>query len=160
MSTDNTAPVTDVKLMFNTREVREQIEHAKTAPLHKLTMSDRAEIYGEDNMAHLQPDEENNGTPGLWLVKDSGIYLMSNGNPGLPDPENNHNGASQLKVAYARGYGSTADYYTIRDAVGGDDFTEGTLEVKCFESTLEFAEKHQHAQIFIIFGERTIKIGC
>ena len=160
MPTDNTAPTTDVELMFNAREVREQIEHTKTAPLHKLTMSDRAELYGEDKMAHLQPDEENNGTPGLWLVKDSGIYLMSNGNPGQPNTENNHNGASQLKVAYAKGYGPTADYYKISEAVGGDDFTEGTLEVECFESALQLAEKHHRDEIVVIFGEHTIKIGC
>ena len=44
-------------------------------------MSDRAELYGKDNMGHQQPNEETNGKPGLWLVKDSGVYLMSNGKP-------------------------------------------------------------------------------
>ena len=104
--------------------------------LHKLTMSDRAELHGEDNMGHEQPDEETNGKPGLWLIKDSGIYLMSNGNPGLPDTETNHNRDSLLKVAYAKGYGPLADYDTIRQAVGGDDFTEGTLNVEWFEAAL------------------------
>ena len=104
MTTHDTPPTTCVTLTFDAQAVREQLDHAKTAHLHKLTMSDRAELYGEHNMSHQQPDEEITGKPGLWLVKDSGIYLMSNGNPGLPDTETNHNRDSLLKVAYAKGW--------------------------------------------------------
>ena len=136
MNTHDNGPDAAVTLRFDTQAVREQLDHTKAAPLHKLTMSDRAELYGKDNMGHQQPDEETNGKPGLWLVKDSGVYLMSNGNPGLPDTE------------------------TIRQAVGGDDFTEGTLNVEWFEAALQLAEQHQRDEIFIELTETNMHIGC
>ncbi|MEI9979858.1 MAG: DUF3085 domain-containing protein [Edaphobacter sp.] len=70
---------------------------------------------------------ENPG-PGVMLVKDDGIYLMSNGEPGLPGTE------TANRVVYARGYEALpgtasmeermARYDKVRDAVGGDDFAE------------------------------------
>ena len=159
MTTHDTPPTTCVTLTFDAQAVREQLDHAKTAHLHKLTMSDRAELYGEHNMSHQQPNEEITGKPGLWLVKDSGIYLMSNGNPGLPDTETNHNRDSLLKVAYAKGYGPLADYDTIRQAVGGDDFTEGTLNVEWFEAALQLAEQHQRDEIFITMTDTDIRLS-
>ena len=54
--------------------------------------------------------------PSLWLVKDEGIYLMSNGKPAMPAGHN---------VVYADGYGKNADYDAVREAAGGDDFVEG-----------------------------------
>ena len=160
MTTNNTPPTTCVTLTFDAQAVREQLDHTIAAPLHKLTMSDRAELYGEHNMSHQQPDEQTTGKPGLWLVKDSGIYLMSNGSPGLPNTESNHNRDSLLKVAYANGYGPLADYDTIRQAVGGDDFTEGTLNVEWFEAALQLAEQHQRDEIFIELTETNMHIGC
>ena len=159
MNTHDNAPDNTVTLKFDAQALREQLDHTKAAPLHKLTMSDRAELYGKDNMSHQQPDEETNGKPGLWLVKDSGIYLMSNGNPGLPDTETNHNPDSLLKVAYAKGYGPLADYDTIRQAVGGDDFTEGTLNVEWFEAALQLAEQHQRDEIFITMTDTDIRLS-
>ena len=60
--------------------------------------------------------------PGLWLVKDEGIYLMSNGvtADGTRVP---------LDPVYAKGYDPTkrdrmAVWDDARDAVGGDDFVE------------------------------------
>ena len=62
------------------------------------------------------------------LVKDDGIYLMSNGEPHLPCTD------TVNKVIYARGYealSATASMEErmahddkIRNAVGGDDFAE------------------------------------
>jgi hypothetical protein len=89
------------------------LEHTNKSKLHKLTMDERAEIYGEDRCGSIQRGEEKKGKPGLWLVKDAGIYLMSNGSPAMKIDNN---------VTYAEGYGPDADYGDIRDAAGGDDF--------------------------------------
>lgn len=69
-----------------------------------------------------------NPGPGLMLVKDDGIYLMSHGEPHLPGID------TANKVVYALGYEAlpvTAGmeeridrYDKVRDAVGGDDFAE------------------------------------
>lgn len=99
------------RLTFEGKSVLELLTHAKAAPKH-------VSPYG------LKPDPG----PGLILVKDDGIYLMSNGEPGLPET------ATTNKVVYALGYETlpfTADgdelmerYDKIRNAVGGDDFAE------------------------------------
>jgi hypothetical protein len=52
---------------------------------------------------------------GFWLVKDQGIYIMSNGIPRMPQGKN---------VVYAKGYGKDAEYQDIHEAVGGDDFVQ------------------------------------
>lgn len=99
------------KFVFEADAVLELLKHAKAAP---QTVSP----YG------LTP----NPGPGLMLVKDDGIYLMSNGEPALPGTD------TVNKVVYARGYEAlpvTATveermerYDKVRDAAGGDDFAE------------------------------------
>ena len=69
MSIHNTATTRTIKLRFSAQAVSEQLDHTKPAPLHKLTMSDRAELYSEDKMGHQQPYEESDGNPGLWLSR-------------------------------------------------------------------------------------------
>ncbi len=98
-------------LVFEGDAVLELLAHAKAAPQHTSP-------YG------LTP----NPGPGLMLVKDDGIYLMSNGEPGLPGTD------TVNKVVYARGYEALpatvgmeermARYDKVRDAAGGDDFAE------------------------------------
>ncbi len=99
-------------LTFAAPAVLELLRHAIAAPKHS------------------SPYSQEDPGPSLFLVKDEGIYLMSNGKPGLPG-ENAPN-----KVVYAKGYepltekqrdGSDAwgeRYEKIRAAVGGDDFAE------------------------------------
>lgn len=59
--------------------------------------------------------EEDLVPAGLHLVKDSGIYLLSNAD----------SGTSKLPhVVYAQGFDSTADSYLVDMVAGGDDFTE------------------------------------
>lgn len=99
------------KLVFEGTAVLELLAHAKSAPRNTSP-------YG------LTEDPG----PGLFLVKDDGIYVMSNGEPGLPGTE------TMNKVVYARGYEALpatasveermARYDKVRDAVGGDDFAE------------------------------------
>jgi hypothetical protein len=99
------------KFVFDGIAVLELLEHAKAAP---RTVSP----YG------LTPDPG----PGVMMVKDDGVYLMSNGEPGLRGTETTN------KVVYAKGYEALsatasmdermAQYDKIRDAAGGDDFAE------------------------------------
>ena len=108
------------KLEFDATAVLELLEHALNAPHHTSP-------YGLTQ----------NPGPGLMLVKDAGIYLMSNREPRLPGTD------TANKVVYARGYedpDATASesewseqYTKIRDAVGGDDFAE-FLEASSFAS--------------------------
>jgi hypothetical protein len=99
-------------LTFAAPAVLELLRHAIAAPKHS------------------SPYSQEDPGPGLFLVKDEGVYLMSNGKPGLPG-ENAAN-----KVVYAKGYEPLTEarrdgtdtwgerYEKIRDAVGGDDFGE------------------------------------
>ena len=99
------------KFVFDGIAVLELLAHAKAAP---RTVSP----YG------LTEDPG----PGVMLVKDDGVYLMSNGEPGLRGTETTN------KVVYAQGYEALpatasveermARYDKIRDAAGGDDFAE------------------------------------
>ncbi len=62
-------------------------------------------------------------SPGLFLVADQGIYLMSAGLPRLPDPAK----PDTSRVAYARECDPTTSghwYEDKRALVGGDDFGE------------------------------------
>jgi hypothetical protein len=106
------------KLVFEGTAVLELLAHANAASKHTSP-------YG------LTP----NPGPGLMLVKDDGIYLMSNGEPALPGT------VTVNRVVYARGYEALpatasmeermARYDKVRDAAGGDDFAE-LLPAKSF----------------------------
>ena len=110
------------RLFFDMEQVAGLARHAREAPERRMTMGQRAEIYGEDRCAVPQPGEERLAPPCLWLVKDEGIYLMS---PGIhPDA-----GRTRAPVSYASGFDPTRDdrmavWDRARDAVGGDDFAE------------------------------------
>ena len=94
-----------MRLHFDRADVRKLLAHAKAAKDHAAT-------YGQE-----QPIQ-----PGLWLVGDMGIYLMSNGRPGLkaePDKPGSF-------VVYARECHPTKMpfdrwYEVKRSAFGGDD---------------------------------------
>jgi len=84
------------ELLFDLREVARLLAHAKTSP-------ESRPLYDEETGA------------GLWWVKDSGTYIMSNGSPALPIGEN---------VVYAEGYDADCDWDELQDICGGDDFGE------------------------------------
>lgn len=76
----------------------------------------------------------------LWLVKDQGIYLMSNNTTNLPGPGSNSN-----LVHYADEANPEKDpdgyYENARQIVGGDDFVEA-IDIDVFENALHHnAEK-------------------
>ena len=66
---------------------------------------------------------EGTDKPGLLFVKDRGVYLMSNGTPHLPNPNN----PKSSLVAYAKGHDPEKDddtWEADREECGGDDFGE------------------------------------
>lgn len=108
-------------LKFNIDQVRKLVEHTTTtkgghSPAYRL--SDKDPITAD---------------PGLLLVKDDGIYLMSNAKEKLPGEDGKMN-----FVAYAIGYEPDAEdsWSKCRDAVGGDDFAE-LLPIEMFSSELD-----------------------
>lgn len=116
-------------LKFDYAQVQELIAHTKASKLHRLTFGERYKIYGEDKCMTHQEGEEERGEPGLWLVKDEGIYVMSNGLPGLPEnPEQDTTEKFyKQKAVYAEGFDPRKDedtYDKARAAVGGDDFCD------------------------------------
>jgi hypothetical protein len=95
-------------LTFKNVGVLRVVEHAMAAKKHAMG-------YGH----------EGDAVPCLTLVKDDGIYLMSNGKPG--DPDETWCGPSpKLFVVYADGYEADRSgvWDKCRAAVGGDDFAE------------------------------------
>ena len=136
------------RLFFDMEQVAGLARHSREAPGRRMTIAQRAEIYGEERCATPQPGEERLAPPCLWLVKDEGIYLMS---PGIqPGPEPGDRPAP-APVAYASGFDPTRDdrmavWDRARDAVGGDDFAEAVplgwvdaaLAARAPEFALEF----------------------
>lgn len=100
-------------LKFDKAILQELIDHAKASK--------------EWSMGY---DEDMEPAPALFLVGDQGIYLMSNGKPGLPrDEEAAKQQASgekfvKQRVAYAEGCDPEKDddyYENKRQLFGGDD---------------------------------------
>ena len=93
-------------LKFKLSEVKPLVDHALAAQSHK-------------------PLSGGTPKPMLWIVKDAGVYLMSNGHPHLHDPAKPDEPDSSL-VAYADGHdprkGNTWD--ADCEECGGDDFGE------------------------------------
>lgn len=114
-----------MKIMFPIAQVREQLDHAEKAPSHSPTWDDLVDATkwkaGATPNEHGWVDSKDidvSKIPArLDLVKDEGIYLMSNGSPRLLEE-----GAKRSKVVYGLGFGPDADYDTLVAAVGGDDF--------------------------------------
>ena len=108
---------------FKTSELKPLIEHAKAATEFDMgyeNMTDEeCATVGFPPITSRTPKG-----PALLFVHDSGVYLMSNGEPRLltEDGKSNH-------VIYAEGCNPTIgefdDWYNMsRELVGGDDFVE------------------------------------
>jgi hypothetical protein len=95
-----------IRLRFPLRDVLALADHAVAAPDHGPTYNQHA--------------EGTTPTPSLWFVGDEGLYLMSNGLPGHPDP----NDADRQRVVYADGYDSPLSKHAVSRQIGGDDFVE------------------------------------
>ena len=113
-------------LVFKLKDLQPLITHTLKAPKHSMGY-----------MSQLKPG------PALFLVKDEGIYLMSNGQPGLMAK----GGKNHQQVVYAAGH-TPADGW-----LGGDDFAE-TLELKFFQNALQLRSKEIH----ITLNDKDIKL--
>lgn len=94
-----------MRLTFERSGVNELLRHTRAAPRH-------ATLYNDPTTAK----------PGLWLVGDEGVYLMSNGEPALLAP--GHTGGR--KIVYASEVDPTKfgfDHWwdAKRRSFGGDD---------------------------------------
>ena len=114
------------RLRFDAGKVRRLIDHAKASTLHCASYEQAYEMLGGEWIngkvkADVLMDKIK---PALHFVKDSGIYLMSNGSPQLEGSEFGQ--TSKSAVVYAHGYDPSVEdvYDKCRDAVGGDDFVE------------------------------------
>ncbi len=92
-------------LRFNMSEVKPLLEHT------------------EQSTSHIALIEGVQPKPMLWLIKDEGVYLMSNGEPNLPDPSQSENPDRSL-VAYAIGHDPRKEntWQVDRRECGGTDF--------------------------------------
>jgi hypothetical protein len=99
--------------------IRSMYEHSRTAP-------------GREHPYGIGAGE---ATPGLWLVKDAGIYLMSNG-----APRQKVDGQTGLLICYAESFDpSKRDRREVQDdaqRVSSDDFIEKVLEGPFIERAL------------------------
>ena len=113
------------RLVFDMEQVAGLAAHSRAARARRMTLDQRARIYGEENVDVPQPGEEYRTPPCLWLVKDEGIYLMS---PGF-DPDAPEDARERPPIAYAVGFDPKREdrlavWDRARDAVGGDDFCD------------------------------------
>lgn len=91
--------------VFKTKDLKRCVEHALNSPSWNMGYS------------------EHKPQPGLYLVHDDGVYLMSNGEPG----DVRKDGELSLYVAYAEGCNPETDadcWENSRALVGGSDFAE------------------------------------
>lgn len=120
------------RFVFDATKVLELVEHSKTG--------ERQWAYGIGK-----------GTPkpGLFLVKDQGVYVLSNAKLGKDQTPSNTG-----MIAYANGYGANADWDKVRDAAGGDDFAENVEIGPAFQAALKSAQK------FVIYlTPKTIRLS-
>lgn len=111
---------------FNAADLVELWQHAKQAKKH-------SPFYGEQATG-----------PALMLVKDHGVYFMSNGMPGLMlgDPAN----PLRHKCVYAHGHNpqTDPDFW-----VGGDDFGEAIDDPNFWDSVLDPAKPYKYIEVEI-----------
>lgn len=138
-------------LQFNASEVRKLVAHARSCNQHAPLfghMRDPQYWIGataEDKKRGYVSSDKIDTTkipPHLVLVHDSGVYLMSSSLPKLEGSEN------ACFVAYANGLGEDAPISEVRDAVGGDDFSED-IDLNAVEKVLSMISSDQTVDIRI-----------
>ena len=127
------------KLVFEDVEaIKELYEHTKGCAKHKKT-------YGGLT------------GPGLWLVHDQGVYLMSNGIPHLEDPDR----PKSSKIVQAKGCDPKKDdgwWEESCQLVGGDDFVEH-LPISSWDRIFKLSEKCSNGRIEIEVTNKSIAVS-
>ncbi len=116
-----------MKLTFDAKLVQQLLDDSKNAKEWRLA-------YGEYS-------DKKEAQPGLWLVGDQGVYLMSNSKDGVHKPTSSAENPEHL-VAYAHQCdpnGGNDWYSNKRSAFGGDDGVE-FLEAGFIEAALANAK--------------------
>ena len=104
-------------LAFDPDGTEALVAHAAEAPRHEMSAAGPSEPF-ED-----APGSGDEVPPAILLVKDDGVFLMSNGHPPLADPS----APDRAFVVYAEGYNPLKDsnvWSRARDAMGGDASVE------------------------------------
>jgi len=120
--------------------------------------------HAENSPTHIKAWGEKKTKPALWLVGDSGVYLMSNGNPpllsnGKISKIGNTVGQPRL-TAHAEGCDVTDlvdDWWPIHNAVaGGDDFSQ-TIPLKLIRRALGISQSHivivSSQEEYVVYGD-------
>ena len=151
-------------LTFKASEVRRLMEHSKAAKQHRPSYKDlynpEYHLGGKILTKNGWPDSDNidhSKIPaGLLLVKDQGVYILSNGLPPLLVE-----GETRNVVAYAKEADPTDgsdDWWDAgREIMGGDDCVE-TLSLTMFEPVLEVLENDGELKIKITETEISIPV--
>ena len=123
-----------MKLTFDAKLVQQLLDDSKNAKEWRLA-------YGEEF------SDKSEARPGLWIVGDQGVYLMSNSRTGIFKPSKAGEEPSHL-VAYAHQCDPTGDFDTWwenkRAAFGGDDGVE-FLSAEFIEAALAKAKNGKMA---------------
>lgn len=144
-------------LRFAIIELLPILAHSESADAQRPSFSDvfDPEMWKEgakpNARGYVESDQVDTGKipPSVLIVKDDGVYLMSNGTPMLVDPAR----GTRSVVAYAKGLDPSTGYEVIRAAVGGDDFAE-RIQVAAIREAISRAPG---ATTFVVeLGEETI----
>lgn len=115
-----------MKLTFDEQLVRQLLDDSKNT-------NEWSPLYGDSKTAK----------PGLWIVGDQGVYLMSNSKTGVKHPDSKP-GETRSLVAYADQCNPEGDFNTWREnkraSFGGDDGCD-FLEARFIEAALSVAKK-------------------
>lgn len=111
-------------LVFKNSQLQSLLQLTRQATFFRASFSDSIHAYEQDTGLSFEFGKDLSNYkqinhPTLWLVKDTGIYLMTSAQLD-PIP------ADKSHVCYAEGYRPTDANLNekCREAVGGDDFVE------------------------------------
>lgn len=110
-------------------------------------------LTGEGKNFHGEPYSGKKGTePVLWIVKDSGVYLMSNRIFKKLPKDKSH-------CLYAKGYNPELDkdYWEKGQKLGGDDFVE--ICMRLTPANLDWFKTTKHTKFFISVTSSQFKIS-
>ena len=144
--------MTKTVLKFDLDKVRAQFDHAQRSDDFRPSFTEQFNEFGDKCFGMDYDDIEaklkGKIKPALWLVKDEGIYLMSNGK-----------GDDRPDVVYAKGFNpKERDRMDVWDdaraAVGGDDFAE-LIDHDTSKSFCEFDTKSNTLEI--VFSKNSLE---